>query len=105
MQRADEGFAGEVYKTMWGENDWNVEGNLKGYDRTARLGEIQQPTLFTCGRHDEATPATTAYYRSLVQGAKLVVFEDSLHVPHVEERDEYLGALREFLAEPVRLEA
>jgi proline iminopeptidase len=72
-------------------------GNLIDYDRTGRLCEIALPTLYTCGRHDEATPEATAWYCSLTPAAKMLVFEHSAHMPHLEESDTYLAALRAFL--------
>jgi proline iminopeptidase len=97
MQRAGEGFSQVVYATMWGQNEWTVSGNLKTYDRAERLREVEVPTLFTCGRFDEASPETTAYYQSCVPGAKLAIFEKSSHMPHFEEREAYLQVVRDFL--------
>jgi proline iminopeptidase len=71
-------------------------GNLGGYDRTDRLHEIALPTLFTCGRYDEASPETTARYQSLVPGSELVIFEKSSHTPHLEENRSYIKELRSF---------
>src|SRR5262245_37496365 len=42
-----------VYETMGGPNEFIVIGNLKDWDRIARLGEITVPTLITVGRYDE----------------------------------------------------
>ena len=82
----------------------HVRGNLilpagthKDYDATSRLHELAIPTLFLCGRHDISRPEETAWYRSLVPGAELVVFEQSSHMPHLEEPDHYLNVLRDFL--------
>lgn len=87
-----------VYETMWGPSEFSVTGRLRTFDRSDRLHEIAVPTLFTCGRHDEATPETVEWYRSLVPGAELVVFEDSAHLAHLEERDRYNDVVRAFLA-------
>ena len=46
----------EIYNIMWGPSEFSVKGNLKSFDCTSRLHEINCPTLFTCGRYDEATP-------------------------------------------------
>jgi hypothetical protein len=55
------------------------------------------PVLYLCGRYDGATPGATAWYQSLTPGAELVVFEESSHVPHVEEPVLFLSTVREFL--------
>jgi len=93
------GMGSEVYETMWGPSEFYATGNLKDYDRSDRLKEIGVPTLFTCGRYDEATPESTAWYQSLVPKSKLVVFENSAHMTMLEERDRYIETIRKFLKE------
>lgn len=86
-----------VYEHMWGPSEFTVTGTLRDYDRTERLAEIRVPTLFTCGRYDEATPATTAYYQSRLPGSEMVVLEDASHEHHVEKPAEYIRVVRGFL--------
>ncbi|HLX57869.1 MAG TPA: proline iminopeptidase-family hydrolase, partial [Ktedonobacteraceae bacterium] len=93
--RAAEGTV--VYQTMWGPTEFFMTGNLLNYDRTARLHEINVPTLFTCGRYDEATPEATAWYQSFIPGSEMVCFEHSAHMPHLEETKGYLRVVRGFL--------
>jgi len=97
MERSHEASSGEVYLQMWGPSDFHVTGNLRNYDRTGRLHEIAVPTLYTCGRFDEATPQSTVTYRHLTPGAELAVFEESAHMPHLEETESYLALVRDFL--------
>lgn len=98
LEKAYMGVGQPVYETMWGPSELAVTGNLRTFDRAGRLGEIDVPTLFTCGRYDEATPETVAWYQSLVPGAELAVFEDSAHLAHLEERARYEAVVRGFLA-------
>jgi proline iminopeptidase len=86
----------EVYKMMWGPSEFTVLGNLKEFDCTSRLKEIHCPTLYTCGRFDEATPESTEYYHSLSPYSKFHVFEASAHMPYVEEPQEYRRVMGEF---------
>ena len=86
-----------MYERMWGPNEFTVIGTHKDYDATEHLGELAVPTLFLCGRHDEARPEETSWYQSLVPGAELVVFEHSSHMPHLEEPERYQHVLRDFL--------
>ncbi|WP_274364855.1 proline iminopeptidase-family hydrolase [Paenibacillus thermotolerans] len=88
----------EVYMTMWGPSEFCPTGNLKTYDCTGRLHEIDIPALFLCGRFDEATPEATRYYQSLVPGAELRVFENSAHLSYFEEPEAYVNAVRAFLS-------
>jgi proline-specific peptidase len=91
--------ASPVYGTMWGPSEFNVAGTLKDWDRTPVLAQIRIPTLVTCGRHDEATPALAEGLAGQIAGAKLAIFEDSAHLAHIEEQERYTGVVREFLRE------
>jgi proline iminopeptidase len=82
---------------MSGPNEFTATGTHKDYDGTKHLGELAVRTLFLCGRHDETRPEETSWYRSLVPGAELVVFEDSSHMPHLEEPERFRQVLRDFL--------
>ena len=99
LERASAGEGAVVYNTMWGPAEFFITGNLLNYDRTARLGEIDVPTLFTCGRYDEATPSATAWYQSMPPKSELVVFKQSAHHPQLEETEDYLQTLRNFLSQ------
>jgi proline-specific peptidase len=87
----------EVYNTMWGPNETLPTGTLAGWDVTPRLGEIAAPTLVLCGRYDEATPHQAEIIAAGIDGAELVVFEESAHMTPVEEPDRYLAVVRDFL--------
>jgi proline iminopeptidase len=97
MNRTIEKMGHEVYGHMWGPSEFTMTGTLKDYDCTSRLHEIAQPVLLTCGRYDEATPETTAYYKSLLPHAEMAVIEDASHEHHLEQPEEYLRLVREFL--------
>ncbi|HEY0739954.1 MAG TPA: proline iminopeptidase-family hydrolase [Chryseosolibacter sp.] len=86
-----------VYNTMWGNNEFTATGNLKNFNRTDVLHTISVPTLFTCGRFDEATPATTQAYAAQVKNSEVVVIEDASHQSMNEKPDEYVKVVREFL--------
>ncbi len=97
LLRAREGAGQDVYRAMWGPSEFVIEGNLGDYERVDRLPELAIPTLFTCGRHDEASPESTAFYAGLVPGAQTAVFERSSHLPHLEEPEAYLRVTRDVL--------
>src|SRR5262245_4321688 len=88
-----------VYTTMWGPSEFTATGSLRTYDRAVQLKTLNLPVLFTAGRYDEATPATTAYYQSLIPGAKLKIFENSAHLTMQDEPEAYVEAIRGFLHE------
>ncbi len=86
-----------MYEHMWGPSEFTVTGALKDYERVGRLKEISIPVLFTCGYHDEATPATTRYYQRHLPGSEVLVLEDASHEHHLEKPQKYLEAVRAFL--------
>jgi proline iminopeptidase len=55
------------------------------------------PVLYLCGRYDEVTPESSAYYQSKTPNSRLVIFENSAHVGMLEESDLYVGELRQFM--------
>lgn len=98
IERAFQGFGAECYETMWGPSEFTCTGHLKGLELSGHLSEIRIPALFTCGRHDESTPASNERFAAMMPNAELLVFENSSHTAHLEEEEAYLHALREFLA-------
>ena len=63
-----------------------------------RLASIEVPTLLVSGRHDEATPSLQAALLDGIEGAEWIVFEESSHMPHVEERERYMQVVGDWLA-------
>jgi proline-specific peptidase len=101
VMRSFTNMRAEVYATMQGP-EWNVTGNLKHWDVTDRLGELNLPVLITAGRHDEMT---SALIKPLIEGiprAESVVFEDSAHLAMAEEPERYRRVVESFLS---RMEA
>jgi len=86
-----------IYTYMWGPSEFTATGTLKGYERADRLKDIKVPTLFTCGEFDEAAPATTRYYASLLPGSKVAVFKGAGHCHLFEQPAEYVSVLRTFM--------
>ena len=87
----------EVYHTMNGPSEFHVTGSLKAWDITQRLNEIHLPSLLLSGRFDEATPAIVQTIQRGIPNSEWVIFEQSSHMPHLEERERYMQVLNEFL--------
>lgn len=87
----------EVYHIMWGPSEFFMTGTLKDWDITSRLGEIRVPTLVMGGRYDHATPAVTEMVHRGISGSEWVIFENSGHIPQLEETERYLQVLGQFL--------
>jgi proline-specific peptidase len=97
LARARAQFGAQVYETMWGPNEFTVTGTLKEWDVIDRLGELEVPTLITSGRHDECTPALVEPLARGIPGAEWVLFEESAHMPYLEETERYLEVVGGFL--------
>lgn len=88
----------EVYLTMNGPSEFHVTGTLKKWSIVNRLGEIDVPTLLISGRYDEATPADIETVHRGISGSEWVIFENSSHMPHLEEPERYFRVLTDFLS-------
>ena len=86
-----------VYHTMNGPSEFHVVGSLKTWDITDRLHEITTPTLLVSGRYDEATPLIVGQIHERIAGSEWTIFEESSHMPHVEEADAFLERVEAFL--------
>jgi L-proline amide hydrolase len=87
-----------VYHVMNGPSEFHVIGSLRDFDVLDCLPRIDVPTLVISGRHDEATPAAVRPFAEGIAGARWEIFEESSHLPHLEEPERFSVVLSEFLA-------
>ena len=52
------------------------------------------PVLLVSGEHDEVRPHLTAAMHERLRHGERVVFEDSSHMPHIEEPERFLAVVR-----------
>lgn len=99
VQRTFDAIAADptVYHTMNGPSEFHVIGTLKSWTIVDRLDRIAVPSLLISGRHDEATEACVQPYSDRIPDVRWQIFEESSHLPHVEEKDACLGAVVAFL--------
>ena len=90
-------FGEEIYFHMWGPTEFTSTGNLKDYERADRLDEIMVPTLFTAGEFDEATPASTQYFQSLVPNSQLKIISNAAHTTMHDNPEENNRVIADFL--------
>jgi L-proline amide hydrolase len=88
-----------VYNSMNGPNEFYVVGSLKDWSIIDRIDAIVAPTLLLSGRYDEATVATIQPFADRIPDVRWTIFDNSSHMPHVEEDQEYLRVLGAFLIE------
>ncbi|WP_413723372.1 proline iminopeptidase-family hydrolase [Sodalis sp. RH24] len=86
-----------VYHAMNGPTEFHVIGTMKNWDIIDRLARIQVPALLISGRYDEAAPEVVQPFKDHIAGAEWVIFEQSSHMPHVEERAACMQVVGNFL--------
>ena len=90
-----------VYHTMNGPSEFHVIGGLREWTVVDRLPAIAVPTLVISGAYDEAAPVAVRPYADLIPGARWEIFEDSSHLPNVEEPARYLSVVESFLSNEI----
>jgi L-proline amide hydrolase len=87
-----------VYNVMNGPNEFYCIGTLKNWSVVDKVHAIRVPTLLCSGRYDEATPATVQPFFDSIPDVRWEIFEDSSHMPFIEEPEHYLEVVEGFLA-------
>lgn len=85
-----------VYHAMNGPSEFHVTGSLGDWSIVDRLPNITVPTLVLAGEFDEATPETWEPFLT-IPGATSHVFKDASHTPHIEQTDEWLDVVGDFI--------
>ncbi len=77
-------------------SDFLLPGKRRAFLK--RLGEINSPTLIAWGRYDGLIPVADAFAAlDAMPCARLVIFEQSCHLPFLEEPEAFNEVLRAFL--------
>ena len=102
VTRTFDAIAGDptVYHTMNGPSEFHVIGTLAGWTIEDRLDRIAVPVLLVSGQFDEATPLTQKPFLDNIPDVREVIFTQSSHMPHVEERARYMDVVGKFLDQP-----
>jgi proline-specific peptidase len=96
-RRSFEKMGNEVYQALHGPRWFKVTGKYRDWDVTPRLGEITLPTLVLCGRHDQCVRELSETIQRGIPGSELVIFEQSSHLPFIEEPEAHMQVLDAFL--------
>ncbi|MFC0433984.1 proline iminopeptidase-family hydrolase [Kutzneria buriramensis] len=86
-----------VYHAMNGPSEFHVIGSLQDWSIIDRVDAVAVPTLLVSGRHDEATPETVQPYADRIPDVRWEIFEESSHMPHVEEPERFTEVVGGFL--------
>ena len=87
----------EIFETMFGPSDFHIVGTIRSWDVYDRLAEITVPTLLLAGRFDECSPEHMREMHQRIAGSRFEFFENSAHMPFIEEPDRFDRVMRDFL--------
>jgi L-proline amide hydrolase len=86
-----------VYHTMNGPSEFHCIGTIRNWSIIDRLPKITAPTLLISGRHDEATETVVQPFADLIPNVSWTIFENSSHLPHIEETAGFMALVENFL--------
>ena len=90
--------AWDVYREMWGsDGEFVVDGNLKEVEYVDKLSQIKIPTLIIVGDHDESDPRMSKEMQEKIAGSQLVILPKSGHMTFVDQPEQFLTAVRDFV--------
>lgn len=87
----------EIYNYMWGPSELFGTGTLKDYDVTEKLHLINIPTLIISGAFDESSPKMNEIMKQKIPNSRWVILDKSHHGGYVEQPDETIKAISEFI--------
>jgi L-proline amide hydrolase len=86
-----------AYLHLWGPGLF-PSGALADWTCRDRLDAIRSPTVVLVGRHDGLTVTCSETIRAGVPDAEIHIFEDSSHLPHLEEPERFREVVDGFLS-------
>ena len=97
LYQAFQNMGTEIFETMFGPSDFHIVGTIRDWDVIDRLPEITMPTLLLAGRYDECSPDHMREMHGHIKGSRFEFFDNSAHLPFIEEPDRFDSVLRDFL--------
>jgi proline iminopeptidase len=86
-----------IYNLMQGKSEFEVVGNLKGWERWDRLHEIRVKTLTIGAVHDEMDPADMEKMAKMMPNATSAICPNGSHLDMWDDQAVYFGHLVKFL--------
>jgi len=87
-----------VYNVMNGPNEFFCIGTLRNWSVVDDVHKITAPTLLASGRFERGDAATVQPFFDNIPDVRWEIFENSSHMPFVEEPERYLDVVEGFLA-------
>ncbi len=92
-------FGTESYLTAWGPNEYTPLGNLRNFDYTDRLHEINTPCLIINGTNDECTPLLAKTMFDRIPHVRWELMEGARHMTFVDQTEQYCKLLNEWMTQ------
>ena len=92
-------FGIESYLTAWGPNEYTPLGNLRNFDYTDRLHEINTPCLIINGTNDECTPLLAKTMFDRIPHVRWELMEGARHMTFVDQPEQYCKLLSEWMTQ------
>jgi proline iminopeptidase len=92
-----------VYNTVQGKSEFEVTGNMKGWNRWPDLAKIRTPTLILGGRYDTMNPQDLMEMSRRMPDARTVICPRGSHLSMYDDQQSYFSALLPFLNRVARV--
>jgi proline iminopeptidase len=97
VKRSFSHFNTFVYRTMQGPSEMGLSGRLEQWDVSARLSEIEVPTLVIAAAHDTMDPTAMAQMAKAVKKGRLLLCPKGSHFAMYDDAEVYAAGLIQFL--------
>lgn len=87
----------QAYLYAWGPNEYTPSGTLKDFYYVDKLHTIKTPTLITSGADDLCTPYIAKMMHDKIPNSTWELYQYSRHMPFVDQHEEYMPMLAEWL--------
>ena len=68
----------DIYSYLWGENEYNVSGYIKNYNKVSKLKTISIPTHYIGCKYDTASPKIIKFLSSKTPNSTYKIFNNSI---------------------------
>ncbi|GGI62453.1 proline iminopeptidase-family hydrolase [Limosilactobacillus caviae] len=88
-----------VYNTFQGDNEFIINGDLDGWDRSNDIHNIKVPTLLTFGAHETMPLATAQRMQKSIPNSRLVITPNGGHNHMVDNPEVFFTNLRRYFTD------
>lgn len=87
----------DSYRAVWGEDETQLTGTMRGVDLSPSLGDVKVPTLLCAGLHSFPPIEHISRYQESLSESEFVIFMNSAHFPMLEEKSVFEAVVGDFL--------